>query len=123
MITKIRKRDGREVPFNVEKIANAIFKAAQSVGGNNYEESLELAYQVCTYLEEQYKNEVPTVEQVQDVVERVLIERGFVRSAKSYILYRAERSRVRARFLVMVKIQAIGLPIGIYRWAAQRILR
>ena len=56
MITKIRKRDGREVPFNVEKIANAIFKAAQSVGGNNYEESLELAYQVCTYLEEQYKN-------------------------------------------------------------------
>ena len=104
MITKIRKRDGREVPFNVEKIANAIFKAAQSVGGNNYEESLELAYQVCTYLEEQYKNEVPTVEQVQDAVEKVLVESGHAKTAKKYILYRSERTKVREMNTKLMKV-------------------
>ena len=104
MITKIRKRDGREVPFNVEKIANAIFKAAQSVGGNNYEESLELAYQVCTYLEEQYQNEVPTVEQVQDAVEKVLVESGHAKTAKKYILYRSERTKVREMNTKLMKV-------------------
>ena len=104
MITKIRKRDGREVPFNVEKIANAIFKATQSVGGNNYEESLELAYQVCTYLEEQYKNEVPTVEQVQDAVEKVLVESGHAKTAKKYILYRSERTKVREMNTKLMKV-------------------
>ena len=104
MITKIRKRDGREVPFNVEKIANAIFKAAQSVGGNNYEESLELAYQVCTYLEEQYQNEVPTVEQVQDAVEKVLVESGHTKTAKKYILYRSERTKVREMNTKLMKV-------------------
>ena len=104
MITKIRKRDGREVPFNVEKIANAIFKAAQSVGGNNYEESLELVYQVCTYLEEQYQNEVPTVEQVQDAVEKVLVESGHAKTAKKYILYRSERTKVREMNTKLMKV-------------------
>ena len=99
MITKIRKRDGREVPFNVEKIANAIFKAAQSVGGNNYEESLELAYQVCTY-----QNEVPTVEQVQDAVEKVLVESGHAKTAKKYILYRSERTKVREMNTKLMKV-------------------
>lgn len=104
MITKIRKRDGREVPFNVEKIANAIFKAAQSVGGNNYQESLELAYQVCTYLEEQYRNEVPTVEQVQDAVEKILVESGHAKTAKNYILYRSERTKVREMNTKLMKV-------------------
>ena len=54
MITKILKRDGRRVPFNVEKIAKAIYQAAVSVGGENYEEAQELAYKVCDYLERKY---------------------------------------------------------------------
>ena len=95
MITKIKKRDGREVPFNVEKIANAIFKAAQSAGGNDYQEALELSYQVCEYLEQNFAGAVPTVEQVQDAVEKVLVEFGHARTAKNYILYRAERTKMR----------------------------
>ena len=47
MITKIQKRDGRIVTFNIEKIANAIFKAAESIGGSDYDESLEIAGRVC----------------------------------------------------------------------------
>ncbi len=95
MITKIKKRDGREVPFNVEKIANAIFKAAQSAGGNDYQESMELAYRVCEFLEQNYVGIVPTVEQVQDAVEKILVESGHAKTAKNYILYRAERTKMR----------------------------
>ena len=86
MITTITKRDGRTVPFTYEKIANAIFKAAQAVGGSNYEESLTLAYRVCDYVENVLKTTNPTVEQVQDAVEKILIETGHSQTAKQYIL-------------------------------------
>ena len=94
MIIKIQKRDGRKVTFNIEKIANAIYKAAQSVGGTNYEEALELAGKVGDMLMEK-KLTYPTVEQIQDCVEKVLIEEGHASTAKSYILYRSERTRAR----------------------------
>lgn len=97
MITKIVKRDGREVPFNIEKIANAIFKAAQAVGGSDYDEAMALACEISEKLEERYKKtgELPTVEEIQDMVEYVLVERGHARTAKEYILYRAERNKIR----------------------------
>lgn len=95
MITTITKRDGRSVPFNHEKIANAIFKAAQAAGGNDYNESLQLTYKVCEYIENVLGTKAPTVEQVQDSVEKILIEGGHSQTAKKYILYRAERTRVR----------------------------
>jgi len=95
MITTIRKRDGRSVPFNPEKIANAIFKAAQAEGGSDYEEAMRLSDQVCAYVESTLPDQIPGVEQVQDAVEKVLIENGHSRTAKKYILYRAERTRVR----------------------------
>jgi ribonucleoside-triphosphate reductase len=95
MITKIRKRDGREVPFNIEKIAGAIFKAASAVGGNDYGTSLSLAEKVVEYVEKHLDKKVPTVEEIQDAVEKVLVETGHARTAKAYILYRAERTRVR----------------------------
>ena len=95
MITKILKRDGRRVPFNVEKIAKAIYQAAVSVGGENYEEAQEIAYKVCDYLEKNLQVECPTVEQVQDAVEKILIEEGHASTAKAYILYRAERTQKR----------------------------
>ena len=105
MITKIIKRDGREVPFNIEKIANAIFKAAQAVGGNNYDESLELAYKACEALEKSLNDkQIPTVEQIQDSVEKTLIESGHARTAKIYILYRADRNRVREMNTRLMKI-------------------
>ena len=87
MITKIVKRDGREVPFNIEKIINAIFKAAQAAGGNDYKESEELAVQVCDYVEKTNDGKTPTVEQVQDAVEKILVEKGTPKPPKhiSYI--------------------------------------
>ena len=95
MITTIQKRDGRIVEFKIEKIADAIFKAAQANGGNDYEEAEDIAKQVVAYIEEDEQIQVPTVEHVQDVVERTLIKTGHARTAKDYILYRAHRSRVR----------------------------
>ena len=104
MMTKIRKRDGREVPFNIEKIANAIFKAAVSVGGSDYDTSMDLAQKVVEYIEDNLDTEIPTVEQVQDVVEKILIENGHANTAKAYILYRAERTRVREMNTRLMKV-------------------
>ena len=94
-IMKIIKRDGRTVEFDVDKIAQAIFKADQVLGGKDHEMSEYLAKQVELYLLEVCHNSYPTVEQVQDAVEKILIESGHARTAKEYILYRAERTRVR----------------------------
>jgi len=97
MLTKIRKRDGREVPYNLEKIANAIFRAAQAVGGSDYNEAMKLACEVSERMEEKLSatGEIPTVEAIQDMVEWVLVKHGHARTAKEYILYRAERTKVR----------------------------
>ena len=95
MIRQIVKRDGRTVPFDKKKIADAIFKAAKVLGGDNYEMAQDLAHQVVLYLEQHYGEVEPTVEQVQDAVEHTLIENGHSRTAKEYILYRAQRTRVR----------------------------
>lgn len=94
-IKKIIKRDGRTTGFDVEKIADAIFKAAQVLGGKDRDMSEYLARQVELYLLEICHNDTPSVEQVQDAVEKILIENGHARTAKEYILYRAERTRVR----------------------------
>lgn len=95
MITKIIKRDGRKVSFNIEKISKAIYKAAVEVGGNDYELAEDLAQKICEYLEEKIDGKIPTVEQVQDATEKILIEEGHATTAKAYILYRAERTRLR----------------------------
>lgn len=104
MIKKIVKRDGRVVTFNMDKITDAIFKAAQAVGGNDYHEAERLASLVCDMLEEKYGKSTPSVEQVQDVVEYVLSEAGHSRTAKSYILYRANRNRRREMNTVLMDI-------------------
>ena len=103
MITRIRKRDGRVVTFNVEKIASAIFKAAEAVGGTDYDEALEIAGRVCDYVEASGKK-IPTVEEIQDAVEKILIEEGHASTAKAYILYRSNRTRVREMNTKIMKI-------------------
>jgi len=103
-IKKIVKRDGRTVPFDVNKIADAIFKAAQVLGGRDRDMSVYLARQVELYLLEICHNQIPTVEQIQDAVEKVLIEAGHARTAKEYILYRAERTRVRDMNTKLMKV-------------------
>ncbi len=104
MITKIRKRDGRELPFNIEKISNAIYKAASASGGRDYKTAMDLAEQVIIYLEENLHKQVPTVEEIQDAVEKVLIETGHAKTAKEFILYRSERTRVRDMNTRLMKI-------------------
>ncbi len=93
---EIRKRDGRVVTFDPEKITDAIFKAAKAVGGSDREIADNLTRQVIKSLEEKSQNGVvPSVEEVQDEVEIVLIENGHARTAKAYILYRDRRTRIR----------------------------
>lgn len=104
MITMIKKRDGRQVPFNIEKIASAIYKAAQVVGGNDYGEAMKLADEVCQQLSVSIIGRNPSVEEVQDMVEKVLIEGGHSKTAKAYILYRAERTRAREMDSKLMKI-------------------
>ena len=105
MITKIRKRDGRTAPFNIQKIADAIYKAANAVGGKDYNSALALAETVCKELEKEFDGEnIPTVEQVQDTVEKVLVENGHAKTAKAYILYRSDRTRIREMNTSLMKI-------------------
>ena len=103
-IKKIIKRDGRTVDYDINKIADAIFKAAQVLGGKDHDLSLEIAKEVEEYLLDVCHNQVPTVEQIQDAVEKVLIENGHARTAKEYILYRAERTRAREMNTKLMRI-------------------
>ncbi len=104
MIQQIIKRDGRHAPFEIEKIAAAIFGAAQASGGQDYEMARSLAEQVEKVLEQSAGDQIPTVEQIQDTVEKVLIESGHARTAKKYILYRNERTRVREMNTRLMKV-------------------
>ena len=94
-IKKVQKRDGRIVDFDQERITNAIFKAAQAAGGKNRKLSKKLSDKVVCILEEKYPDKIPHVEEVQDVVEKVLTENGHYRTAKAYILYREQHKKIR----------------------------
>ncbi len=105
MINTIVKRDGRTVAFNKGKIVHAIFEAASAIGGKDIDVAENLADQVVDYLENELgENGIPDVEHVQDVVEKILIENGHARTAKEYILYRAERTRMRTMNTKLMKI-------------------
>jgi uridine kinase len=94
--TSVVKRDGSIVDFTPQRITNAIYRAAVAVGGRDKRTAEALTDIVCRVLEEQtLPGEIPTVEQIQDVVEKVLIEEGHAKVAKAYILYRAERAKLR----------------------------
>ncbi len=100
MLTKILKRDGREISFVPEKITRAIFLAASSAAEKegvqaDYSIAEGLTQQVIGYLAAKYHNQVPEVEQIQDAVIKILIENGHARTAEEYIVYRTKRSQVR----------------------------
>lgn len=102
-ISKIRKRDGRIVDFDISKISEAILNAAKVLGGNNKEMSDKLASDVHDRLIAQFGSTPPPVESIQDVVEAVLIDNGHARTAKEYILYRAERTKNRDMNMRLMK--------------------
>lgn len=95
MFTAIQKRDGRETNFNPNKITTAILQAAQAVGGSDQTTALKLTTQVLEHLKQKYQGQLFNVEDIQDTVEKTLIETGHAKTAKAYILYRAERNRIR----------------------------
>lgn len=95
MLTQIIKRDRSQVPFKKEKIVLAIFKAANAVGGNDFETSQRLADEVVKLAEQRYPDGIAEVEGIQDLVEKVLIEFGHAKTAKAYILYREKRRSAR----------------------------
>ncbi|MBN1140239.1 MAG: ribonucleoside triphosphate reductase, partial [Deltaproteobacteria bacterium] len=109
MLQFIRKRDGRLAPFEGEKIVQAIIKAVKGVGGQDFEKARQIAHQVVGILEIFYKDDrIPTVENVQDLVEKCLIENGHAKVAKAYILYRKQHEALReTREFMRKSIEAI----------------
>ncbi|MBP2653073.1 MAG: nrdD [Firmicutes bacterium] len=95
MFVNIRKRDGREVHFDEAKITEAIFKAAKAVGGADKQMAMELTLDVLRYLKQKHNGGLFSVEDVQDAVEKMLIEKGHAKTAKAYIIYRNQRTRIR----------------------------
>ncbi len=92
---QVKKRDGRLVKFNKNKIVDAIFESAQEVGGHNRQIAKKVAEEAINYLVDRVASDVPTVEEIQDCVEKALVETGHAKTAKAYILHREERSRYR----------------------------
>ncbi|MBN2111936.1 anaerobic ribonucleoside-triphosphate reductase [Candidatus Woesearchaeota archaeon] len=96
----VKKRDGKIVSFDRAKIAEAIFKAAKAVGGEDKSIADSLANDVAEFTKAKFGNKIPTVEDIQDCVEKVLIEKGHAKTAKAFILYRDRRSKIRAKLKV-----------------------
>ncbi|OYT31583.1 ribonucleoside-diphosphate reductase, adenosylcobalamin-dependent [Candidatus Woesearchaeota archaeon ex4484_78] len=95
-VKQVIKRDGTIVPFDKEKIVNAIWGALREVGEKNKEKAVEYANKVVEILNKRFDGvKTPTVEEIQDIVENVLIEEGHAKAAKAYILYRQERKKIR----------------------------
>ncbi|MBI5078228.1 MAG: ribonucleoside-triphosphate reductase [Candidatus Yonathbacteria bacterium] len=97
-ITSVRKRNGEVVPYDIEHVINAVYKAMRSSGEGERKEAEYIARKVQSELVrigKLVKDFVPTVEGIQDIVERELILEEYVKTAKGYILYREERSRAR----------------------------
>jgi ribonucleoside-triphosphate reductase len=95
-ITKVQKRDGRIVDFDFDRVINAIFKAVTATGQGDEVKAKKIADDVLKLFNRRFKNDgIPSVEQIQDIIEEVLIMEGLVDTAKSYILYREQRRRIR----------------------------
>jgi ribonucleoside-triphosphate reductase (formate) len=105
MTNTVRKREGQLVEFDRKKIVEAIFAAMQVMGEENKFRSEKITDQVTKKLEERFKDKIPQVEEVQDIVEETLIKEGMVKVAKAYILYRDKRSRIRESLKVRKKIK------------------
>jgi ribonucleoside-triphosphate reductase len=95
-MSKIQKRNGEIVDFDNTKIKNAIFSAAEAVGGTDEIQAQRLTNIVTEIVKESYSASIPSVEDIQDMVEKVLIEEGHAKTAKAYILYRSKREEIRS---------------------------
>jgi ribonucleoside-diphosphate reductase alpha chain len=114
-IKKIKKRNGSVADFNQGKVTEAIWKAVQSVGGTNKELADQISNQVTAVLEVFFKDEnnIPSVEQIQDLVEKILIEGGHAKTAKAYILYREAHKNIRTTQDEILNGHTTKLPLSV----------
>lgn len=121
-LTQIRKRDGRFVDFEPDKIKIAITKGLADVGPANEELAEDLTGQVVEQLEQRFPSGIPSVEDVQDIVETTLIRNGLAEAAKAYILYRQKRAEMREARAFVKAPGALKLNINALRVLARRYL-
>ncbi|MBT3985715.1 ribonucleoside triphosphate reductase [archaeon] len=95
MVSQVKKRNGTVVLFNKDKVINAIFRAATAVGGKDKDTARELADEIVKKVDETFNDEIPSVENIQDIIEDVLIDNRHSQTAKAYIRYRQRRKEVR----------------------------
>jgi anaerobic ribonucleoside-triphosphate reductase len=113
----VRKRDGRLAEFDTDRITNAIWKAAKAVGGKDRRIAKRLSEQVVGELEKHFGDEgVPTVEEIQDLVEKTLIENGHTRTAKAYILYRKQHQDLRELASLLSSADLVDQYLEIEDW-------
>lgn len=113
----VRKRDGRLEPFDQDRITKAIWKAAKAVGGKDYQLAKRLSDKVADVLHNRFGREgVPTVEEIQDVVEKILIEDGHARTAKAYILYRKQHQDIRQLAALLSSADLVDQYLEIQDW-------
>ena len=105
-IESVTKRDGTLAPFDSNRIYNAILKAGTTTGEFSEQESWLLTAQVLKVLKYKFAESLPSIEQIQDIVEQVLISANYFVTAKAYILYRDQRNRMRADHKVMVDVES-----------------
>ena len=103
-ITQVKKRDGSIALFDQKRITDAIFKAARAVGGHDRRTSEKLSDIVVELLNKKFEGQIPEIENIQDLVEKVLIEDGHAKVAKAYILYRNTHSKIREKDAVFLEI-------------------
>jgi len=117
-LTKIKKRNGKVVPFEKEKIVNAIFQAAKAVGGKDRQTAEQLADKVVELASYKYMDsyEVPTVEEIQDLVEKVLVKNDHYKTAKAYILYRKQHENIRESKQLIENTQIISSYLDRSDW-------
>jgi len=117
MVTKIRKRDGSIALFNQGKITEAIWKAVKAVGGKDRERADYISDLIVEKLVEKHgENGIPDVEEVQDLVEKILIEEGHAKTAKAYILYRKSHEELRNVKGLFDTIEAVDDYLGLNDW-------
>ena len=116
MIKRIKKRDGKIVSFDKSKITEAIWKAAQAVGGKERLVAEKLSDEVVKQVEERFKGRIPSVEDIQDIVEKVLIENGHSITAKAYILYRRQHEEIRNLKSLFKNISIIENYLNLDDW-------
>jgi len=113
----VRKRDGRLEPFDQERITNAIWKAAKAVGGKNREQAKGISDQVVAELKNRFGEDgCPTVEEIQDFVEKMLIENGRAQTAKAYILYRKQHQDMRELAALLSNADLVDQYLELEDW-------